>query len=287
MVPSSARIATIQPSVAGLAASANFQSLSFFGRIDSSMRTSTIFISVSPGQRAAISRSSLRGAKRRSNPGIGAPALDCFASLAMTKRGVTKIVAFVYSFRRGGGVVQRLAQTGALHARQHLVADVGKIVDVVDHAERQAVEAGAAQPLERLDRIVVTADDRNAGAADQARFQLVLVGLEPGVDARAAQLERIVRRLPVALLIDNVVMIVLGLLAGTPDHQMRAGEDVAQLPRRRGVAEEFQLRHQIVVRRRHRGEQAIGVAGGEFAAGLRIAGADQYRPAAPERLRLS
>src|SRR5579859_3017886 len=228
MVPSSARIATIQPSVAGLAASANFQSLSFFGRIDSSMRTSTIFISVSPGQRAAISRSSLRGAKRRSNPGIGAPALDCFAELvigpatsgrtrwlAMTKRGATKIVAFVYSLRRGGGVMQRLAQTGALHARQHLVADVGKIVDVVDHAERQAVEAGAAQPLERLDRIVVTADDRNAGAADQARFQLVLVGLEPGVDARAAQLECIVRRLPVALLVDNVVMIVLGLLAGT------------------------------------------------------------------------
>ena len=89
-----------------------------------------------------------------------------------------------------------------------------KIVHIVDHPQRQSIEAGAAQALHRFHRIVIAADARKAGAADQAGLELVLVGLEPGVDARAAQIEGVFRRLPVALLVDDVVMVVLRLLAG-------------------------------------------------------------------------
>ena len=118
-------------------------------------------------------------------------------------------------------------------------------------------------------------------------LSFVLVRLEPGVDARAAQLEGVFRRLPVALLVDDVAVVVLRLLAGAPDHQVAAREDVAQLSGRRGVAEEFELLLQVFVLGRHGGEQAIGVVRGELAAGLRIARAHQDRPAAPPGLRLS
>ena len=49
----------------------------------------------------------------------------------------------------------------------------------------------------------------------------------------------------------------------------------------------FELGPQVFVGRRHRREQAIGIARGEIAAGFRIAGADQDRPGAPPRLRFA
>lgn len=82
------------------------------------------------------------------------------------------------------GRMQSLAQPGALHARQQLVPDVGEIIDIVDHAERQTVETGTVQALERFDGIVVAADAGKARAADQAFLEPVRVGLEPGVDGR-------------------------------------------------------------------------------------------------------
>lgn len=68
---------------------------------------------------------------------------------------------------------------------------------------------------------------------------------------------------------------------------MAAGEDVAQLTGRRGIAEILELDAQILVARRHRREQAIGIARGKIPADFGIAGTDQYRPAAPPRLGLA
>ena len=181
----------------------------------------------------------------------------------------------------------RLAQPDPLHPGQQLVSDRRKVIDVVDHPQRQSIETRAVQALHRFHRVVIAADQRKTRTADEPGLQLFLVvGRDPGVDPLTAEIECVVGRLPVALLVDDVVVVILRLLAGAPDHQVTACEDVAQLSRRRGVAKDPELRLQIFMLGRHRREQTIRVARGEIAAGLRIPRTDENRPAAPPWLRL-
>ena len=63
------------------------------------------------------------------------------------------------SFGRGRGVARCGSRSPARSMRGSSSSRMcGKVVHIVDHAERKPIEAGAAQALERLDRVVVAAD---------------------------------------------------------------------------------------------------------------------------------
>jgi hypothetical protein len=51
------------------------------------MEVAAISDGIGMGATVVVVHSSLRGAKRRSNPGVTKKGLDCFASLAMTEDG--------------------------------------------------------------------------------------------------------------------------------------------------------------------------------------------------------
>jgi len=119
-----------------------------------------------------------------------------------------------------------LAQAHTLHPGQQLVPDPRKVVDVVDHPQRQSIETRAVQALHRFHRVIIAADQRKTRTTDEPGLQLFLVvGRDPGVDPLTAEIECVVGRLPVALLVDVVVEIVLGFLLGLTAHDVDVDPD--------------------------------------------------------------
>src|SRR5215467_5244064 len=197
------------------------------------------------------------------------------------------------------------SQSHASEARQHLVAEIRHVVEIVDERDRQPAEAGAAVVGKLGRNLIRRADERIA--ADSARREKRALGLEL-VRRRVLRrdvLERqhLLDRAPIGAFDVGVMVILLGLApCGPADHLplgvdldlapvfSPVGLDVADLLH--DAVEDLLLVHRLrragdrQARAAGRGEEGVAVAHREGLAGTRLTGIHDDRARAADRSRL-
>src|SRR5262245_55577310 len=191
------------------------------------------------------------------------------------------------SFRRTS---MRPPQAAPGKPRQHLVAEIRQLIEIIDEGQRNGAHAGLADAVELVGHAVgrphewVAAD--GVGCEILALLD-VLLGWN-GLRRDALVGEHAVDRAPVRVLDDGVAVILLRLLlARTADH-LPDGVDLDLAPERLRRALDLRdlldiaLERRARARRRH--EERVAIAQREGLPDLRRAGIHQDRPGAAERL---